>query len=85
MAPGMQFMPVAMRAGVGRRWPLADNTGWTRQEAVRQVLGVELLDRTQMRHYFPTSVLRTEKVLGVPKSLIAYRTGAGELIPPGDR
>jgi hypothetical protein len=75
MAPGMQFLPVAARAEVCRRWPLAYAPGGTREEAVKRVLQVELLDRTQMRYYFPDSVLRTEKIFGVPKSLIAYRIG----------
>lgn len=78
MAPGMQFLPVLARAEYGRRWPLAYTTGGTREEAVKRVLRIELLDRTQMRHYFPTSVLRAEKVYGMPKSLIAYRTGSGD-------
>ena len=46
-----------------------------RETMLSKVLRVELLDRTQFRYYFPDSLIRTETVMGVPKSLIAYRTG----------
>jgi hypothetical protein len=75
MAPGMQFMPVAARAQLARQWPLSYGRGKSRDTALRTVLGVELLDRTQFRYYFPDSLIRTETILGVPKSLIAYRSG----------
>jgi hypothetical protein len=75
MAPGMQFMPVAARAQLARQWPLSYGRGKSRDTALRTVLGVELLDRTQFRYYFPDSLMRTETILGVPKSLIAYRSG----------
>ena len=75
MVPGMQFMPVTARAELARRWPLSYGRGKSRETAMRTVLRVELLDRTQFRYYFPDSLIRTETVLGVPKSLIAYRSG----------
>jgi hypothetical protein len=75
MAPGMQFMPIAARAQLARQWPLSYGRGKSRDTALRTVLGVELLDRTQFRYYFPDSLMRTETILGVPKSLIAYRSG----------
>jgi hypothetical protein len=75
MAPGAQFLPVAGRAQVVRRWPLSYKRGRSADLALRTVLWVELLDRTQLRYYFPDSLIRTETVLGIPKSLIAYRTG----------
>ncbi len=82
MAPGMQFLPVAVRVQVARRWPLSNERGKPRETAVRKVLGVELLDRTQLLCYFPDSLIRTETVCGIPKSLIAYRTG-GDALGPG--
>jgi hypothetical protein len=85
LAPGMQFLPVAARTEIARRWPLAYTPGRTREEAMKRVLQTELLDRTQMRHYFPGSMLRTEKIFGLPKSLIAYRAGSGDAGPPGGR
>jgi hypothetical protein len=72
LAPGMQFLPVTMRAEFARRWPLAIRKPKTHQDAVRGVLRIELIDRTQMRYYFPDSVLRAERAFGLTKSLIAY-------------
>ncbi|GGK80561.1 class I SAM-dependent methyltransferase [Mangrovihabitans endophyticus] len=74
IAPGMQFLPVAARREVARRWPLAYTPGRTREEALARVLWTELVDKTQMRSYFPGSVLREEKIMGLTKSLIAHRT-----------
>jgi hypothetical protein len=75
MVPGMQFMPSTVRAELARRWPLSYGRGKPRQAMLTKVLRVELLDRTQFRYYFPDSLMRTETILGVPKSLIAYRSG----------
>ena len=84
IAPGAQFMPVGTRAEMARRWPLSHRRGLSREDALRVVLRVELLDRTQMRYYFPDSVMRAEKLFGIPKSLIAYRTGRNGATPPAD-
>ena len=73
IAPGMQFLPVAARREVARKWPLAYTPGRTREEALSRVLWTELVDKTQMRSYFPGSTLRSEKVMGLTKSLIAYK------------
>lgn len=81
IAPGMQFLPIAARAQMARRWPLAHRRTTTHEAAVQAVLRVELLDRTQMRHYFPGCVLRAETTFGMPKSLIAYRTAGGPARP----
>ncbi|MET8835583.1 class I SAM-dependent methyltransferase [Micromonospora sp. NPDC004540] len=73
LAPGMQFLPTAGRAWLAQRWPLAYNPAGNRLDATRSVLWTELLDRTQMRHYFPDSTIRSERYLGMTKSLIACR------------
>lgn len=73
LAPGMQFLPVRSRIAVARRWPLAHSPARTHEAAVADVLWTELLDRSQMRHYFPHSQLRVERLAGLPKSLIAVR------------
>ena len=73
IAPGMQFLPVAARREVARKWPLAYTPGRTREEALTRVLWTELVDKTQMRAYFPDSTLRLEKVAGLTKSLIAWK------------
>lgn len=72
LAPGLQFLPVAARAEVARFWPLAIWRPASYEEALTRILNVELLDRTQMRYYFPASILRCEKLFGITKSLIAY-------------
>ena len=73
VAPGMQFLPTAVRAAVAHRWPLAHSPAADRADALNSVLWTELLDRTQMRHYFPESTIRAERLFGLTKSLIAYR------------
>jgi hypothetical protein len=73
VAPGMQFLPVAVRATVALRWPLAHTRPRGRAEAMQSVLWRELLDRTLMREYFPTSALLTERVAGLTKSLVAVK------------
>lgn len=75
VAPGMQFLPLAARTRYALRWPLGHTPPKDREDALQSVLWVELLDRTQMRHYFPDSRLRVERFLGLTKSLIAVRNG----------
>lgn len=71
--PGMQFLPTAVQVAVAHRWPLSHTPDADRLRATKSVLWTELLDRTQMRHYFPHSTLRPERLFGLTKSLIAYR------------
>jgi len=73
VAPGMQFMPVRARQTFARHWPLAHTPVRDREQALRNVLWTELIDKTQMRHYFPDAKFRNERLLGLTKSLIAYR------------
>jgi hypothetical protein len=73
VAPGMQYLPVAARVTIAHRWPLSHTPAIDRQDAIQSVLWTELLDRTQMRHYFPDSTLRAERLFGLTKSVIAYR------------
>jgi hypothetical protein len=73
VAPGFQFLPLAARARLVRRWPLTHSRPASHQEALDAVIGVELLGRAEMRHLFPGSILLSERVLGVTKSLIAVR------------
>lgn len=73
IAPGMQYLPVTVRAAFARHWPLGHTPPASRAEALDSVLWVELLDRTQMRYYFPHSTLRVERFAGLTKSLIAVR------------
>ncbi|MBO4205235.1 methyltransferase domain-containing protein [Micromonospora echinofusca] len=73
LAPGMQFLPVRARTMVARHWPLAHSPAKSHEAAIAQVLWTELLDRSQLRHYFPDSTIRVERLAGLPKSLIAVR------------
>jgi hypothetical protein len=73
VAPGMQYLPVRMRAAMARRWPLAHVRSSNLRDALDGVLWTELVDRTQMRYYFPDSAILSERVFGLPKSLIAVR------------
>lgn len=76
VAPGMQFLPVTARTALAHRWPLGHTRPPDRATAMRAVLWTELLDRTQLRHYFPDATLRAERLLGLTKSLIAVRSPA---------
>lgn len=74
IAPGMQFLPVRARVSVARRWPLAHVRSTSVRDALDGVLWTELVDRTQMRYYFPDSRIRAERLMGATKSLIAVKT-----------
>ena len=75
IAPGMQFLPVAARAALARHWPLSHTPAPDRRTSVSQVLATELIGRTELRFLFPEAEIRAERLLGLPKSLIAVRTG----------
>jgi hypothetical protein len=75
VAPGMQFLPLAVRGRMAHSWPLVHSRAANRQDALSTAMWVELLDRTQMRFYFPDATLRAERLLGLTKSLIAIRAG----------
>lgn len=72
--PGFQFFPLAVRAQVSRHWPLAHTQSQSKDEGIRAAMSVELLSRTEMAFYFPDSTLRSERVVGLVKSLIATKT-----------
>ena len=71
--PLFQFMPVALRYRVAARWPLsyARSLGGTLDDPIGTVLAVDLLSRTHLRYYFPTSSIVCERVVGITKSIIA--------------
>jgi hypothetical protein len=71
--PGFQFLPVRARAEVSCRWPFGHIRSTGPGPAVDDVAWVELLDITAMRRYFPHSEIWPERLLGVPKSLVAMR------------
>ncbi|AWT56786.1 hypothetical protein [Mycolicibacterium smegmatis] len=69
--PGMQFLPVAVRVKIAAHWPLVHTRPANVEEARNEVLWTELVSVTEMREYFPGSTILRERVLGLPKSLIA--------------
>jgi hypothetical protein len=75
VAPGMQYLPLAVRQRYAHRWPLSHTRPADRASALESVMWVELIDKTQMRHYFPDSRIREERFLGLTKSMIAIRGG----------
>ena len=75
VAPGMQFLPNAAQGAMAWWWPLGHTRPADRTGAIESALWIELLDRTQMRHYFPDSTIRAERFAGLTKSLIAVRNG----------
>ncbi|MDR7309254.1 hypothetical protein J2S40_000312 [Nocardioides luteus] len=72
--PGMQFLPMALRARVAERWPLVHTLPASRAEAMADVQWTELIGMTEMHAYFPESRILRERVLGMTKSMIAVRT-----------
>jgi hypothetical protein len=75
IAPGRQFLAVRARTELARRWPLTHTPNKNSRNALERVLWTDLVDRTQMRYYFPDSLIRTERLAGLTKSLIGVRTG----------
>jgi hypothetical protein len=71
--PGFQFLPLPVRAEIAQRWPLAHSPSASREEGLRAAMDVELVGRAEMACYFPDSVLRTERLAGLVKSLIATK------------
>jgi hypothetical protein len=72
--PGFQFLPLAARAQLSQRWPLQHSRSANRDEGLRSAMQVELVSRTEMAFYFPDSTIRSERMLGAVKSLIATKT-----------
>jgi hypothetical protein len=75
--PGFQFLPVATRVAIGRRWNLVHTPDEDYDSMMLSVLGVELVGLAEFRHLYPTSAILKEKVGGLTKSIIAVRGGRG--------
>jgi hypothetical protein len=70
--PGQQFLPASARAYISRTW----RAGHIRSDvdtAVEDVLSVELLGITELRHYFPDAQIYRERFGGLTKSITAVR------------
>ncbi|MFJ3905517.1 class I SAM-dependent methyltransferase [Streptomyces sp. NPDC090025] len=76
VAPGFQFLPLAAQVKLIRHWPLTHSRPGTPEEAMDAVVNIELLTRAEMSYLFPRSVILSERVAGLTKSLTAVRTQA---------
>ena len=74
LVPGMQFLPLAARSSIARRWPFGPASRNTpTHNLVSEVAYVELVSITGMRSYFPDSQIWIERFAGLPKSLVAIK------------
>jgi hypothetical protein len=73
VAPGFQFLPVRARARLVSRWPLAHERVYTVDDALAQVLTIELVSRTELAHLFPDSRIWHERMFGLSKSIVAIK------------
>jgi hypothetical protein len=71
--PGFQFLPLNVRAELSQRWPLVHTKSASKQEGLEAAMGVELVSRSEMAYYFPSSVIRAERIAGIAKSLVAIK------------
>lgn len=69
--PGLQFLPLAARARLAARWPLAHSRPESDKEAMSEVQWTELVGVAEMRSYFPFSRIHHERFAGLTKSLVA--------------
>ena len=72
--PGFQFLPLNIQAELAQRWPLVHTRSCSWDDGLSAAMGVELLSRAAMTFYFPNSALRTERMMGMVKSLISVKT-----------
>lgn len=73
MFPGAQWLPPAVTAKLSLRWPWGNRHPQEWGEALNAALSLELVSTAEMRLLFPDSEIVTERLAGLPKSLIAVR------------
>ncbi len=72
LVPGFQFLPVAARVALVRRFALGYHEAIPdRAAAVEAVNEIRLLTASEMRALFPGAVLHRERVAGLTKSFVA--------------
>ncbi len=71
LVPGLQYLPTRARAWVIADWPLNKWRPADRRAAMEAALELELLGRSELAHYFPTSTIIAERVGPFAKSLVA--------------
>ena len=73
--PGLQFLALPIRRSVAAHWPF----GFVRGPASKRIAELDsmrLLDEREMRLLFPDALVWRERLFGLTKSLIAYRSPA---------
>jgi len=84
MTPLFHWLPEPVRVGLVRRFDLGNRKRTSNlADAVEQVESVHLLNRKMFLFLFPDGRLVIERILGLPKSLIAIRgfNGGGDDLP----
>jgi hypothetical protein len=72
LAPGLQHLPRAVQAQIVIRWPIGNYAiVRDRATALRRLMGIELLSRSELAAYFPSATIERERLVGLTKSLIA--------------
>mgnify|MGYP000850327730 FL=1 len=75
MFPGMQFLPLNVRARLARRhWTVG--THMDPAYAIEQVRWTELIGMSEMRELFPEAEIWKERVAGLIKSIVAVKPDA---------
>lgn len=72
--PGFQFLPVRARRYVAERWPLSPLG--TDDDLTEEILSIDLLSTSALRHYFPEAAIWRERFAGLTKSLVAVHRGS---------
>jgi hypothetical protein len=72
--PGMQWLPYEARVQISMHWNRGYIRTYTREAAQDRVDEIELIGISQMRRYFPSSVIWYERFAGLVKSLVAIQT-----------
>lgn len=75
--PCFQFLPFAARVAITQHWNVGHNPALPdKSEAAALVASTELISATEMRSYFPGSDIWSERVAGLPKSIVAVKNGS---------
>lgn len=73
--PGFQFLSTSQKASVTRIWPgQMKRASGERTKRMAWALSIELLTKSELAFYFPTSEIVTERLCGLPKSFVAVKT-----------
>jgi hypothetical protein len=73
--PGFQFLPFRVRVAITQHWNVGHQPVLRNEaEAAALVASTELVTATEMRAYFPDGVIWFERIAGLPKSIVSYKT-----------